>query len=137
MAGLGIQAIIFDLGNFKTPILNEGRLKWSLRSLDDYDQVMDRFHGVIDYLVNHCPGDPKKAVKAMVDVIKGEGFAAEKALPERLVLGTDMLGYIQNKCEETLTTCREWAALIHSTNFDGPAPQEQSQADVVSLKLAQ
>lgn len=137
MASFGIQVTIFDLGNVKTPILTGERLKYSPRSIDDYNDTMNRFHGIIDYLNDHQPGDPKKAVKAMADVIKGEGVAAEKAAPERLLLGTDMLGYVQNKCEETLASCREWDAVIHSTNIDGLAPPEQSQANVVSSKLAQ
>lgn len=137
MASFGIQVTIFDIGNVKTPILNTGRLKYSPRSIDDYNDMMSRFHEIIDYLDNQQPGDPKKTVKVMADVIKGEGLAAEKTTPERLLLGTDMLGYVQNKCEETLASCRDWDAVIHSTNFEGLAPPEQSQANVVSSKLAQ
>ena len=137
VASFGIQVTIFDIGNVKTPILNAGRLQYSARSIDDYNDTMNRFHSIIDYLNNQQPGGPKKAVKVVVDVIKGEGVAVDKATPERLSLGTDMLGYVQNKCEETLACCREWDAVIHSIGFDGLTPPEQSQANVVASKLAQ
>jgi hypothetical protein len=137
VASFGIQVTMFDIGNLKTPILNDGRLKYSARSIDDYNDLMDRFHGIIDYLNDKQPGDPKKAIKVIADVIKGEGVGEGKTPPERLVLGTDMLGYVQNKCEESIASCKEWETITHSINFDGQDAPDQSQADVVSSKLAQ
>ncbi|KAI9704545.1 MAG: hypothetical protein M1820_005458 [Bogoriella megaspora] len=137
VSSFGIQTTIFDMGNVKTPILNAGRLQYSPRSIDDYNDTMTRFYRIIDYLDNKQPDDPEKAVKVIIDVIKREGVAAGKSPPERLVLGTGMLGYVHSKCDETLESCRKWDAITHSINFDGLTPISLSQTSVVSSKLAQ
>jgi hypothetical protein len=64
------------------------------------------------------PGDPKKAVEVMLDVVKGEGVAASKALPERLPLGADALGKIRKKCVDTLAICNEWEDVICNTDIN-------------------
>ena len=68
------------------------------------------------------PGDPKRGVEVMIDVIKGEGVAKEKDMPPRLPLGTDALEVIRSKCLATLKICDEWEAMIKSTDFPADTP---------------
>ena len=63
------------------------------------------------------PGDPRKGVERIIDVVKGEGMAKGKKIPERLPLGRDALKGIREKCEETLRLCDEWEGLISSTDY--------------------
>ncbi|KAI1076708.1 hypothetical protein F5B20DRAFT_555243 [Whalleya microplaca] len=123
VAEFGIQTIIFDAGNFKTPILSPERIKYSPRTIQDYAGVMQQFYGIIDDLDMKQPGDPKKGVKTMVDVVKGEGMSKDKPIPERVPLGTDMLEYIRGKCKDSLAICEEWDQVSRSTDFGGLAPE--------------
>ncbi|KAI0008236.1 hypothetical protein F4779DRAFT_457779 [Xylariaceae sp. FL0662B] len=118
VAQFGIQTTIFDAGNFKAPILSPERIKYSPHTIQDYTDTMQQFHGIIDYLDMKQPGDPKKGVKVMVDVIKGERVSKEKPAPERMPLDTDMLEYIRGKCEDSLAICEEWDQVSRSTDFD-------------------
>lgn len=63
------------------------------------------------------PGDPRKAVERIVDVVRSEGMAARKELPVRLPLGGDALAVIRKKCEETLKICEDWEDLISGIDF--------------------
>lgn len=118
VAPFGIQTTIFDAGNFKTPILSPERIKYSPHTIEDYTETMQQFYGIIDYLDMKQPGDPKKGVKVMVDVIKGEGVSKERPAPERLPLGTDMVEYIRGKCKDSLAICEVWDQVSRSTDFD-------------------
>ena len=64
------------------------------------------------------PGDPKKAVERMVDVLKSEGMAAGRTMPPRMPLGPDALAGVRAKCEATLKICDEWEGLIGSTDIE-------------------
>ncbi|KAI1208478.1 uncharacterized protein F4807DRAFT_152934 [Annulohypoxylon truncatum] len=118
VAQFGIRTTIFDAGNFKTPILSPERIKYSPHTIKDYADTMQTFYGIIDYLDMKQPGDPKKGVKVMVDVIRGEGVSKGKPAPERLPLGTDMMEYIRGKCNDSLALCEEWGEISRSTDFD-------------------
>ncbi|KAI1143814.1 hypothetical protein F5Y05DRAFT_7098 [Hypoxylon sp. FL0543] len=118
VAQFGIQTTIFDAGNFKTPILSAERIKYSPHTIQEYTDTMRQFYGIIDGLDMKQPGDPKKGVKIMVDVIKGEGVAEGKPAPERMPLGADMVEYIVGKCKDSLAMCEEWDQVSHSTDFD-------------------
>ena len=53
----------------------------------------------------------------MVDVVKSEGVAAGKPMPERLPLGADILAKIRNKYTTYLEVCKEWESVIASTDM--------------------
>lgn len=63
------------------------------------------------------PGDPKKAVERIVDVVRSEGMAAGRPIPDRLPLGSDCLDTIRAKCHETLKLCDDWEDIIKSTDL--------------------
>lgn len=66
------------------------------------------------------PGDPVRAVRVMVDVLKGEGVAAGKKRPTRLVLGTDAVEIVGEVCNETLRGIEAWKDVSMSTDFEEP-----------------
>jgi hypothetical protein len=62
-------------------------------------------------------GDPEKAVEVMIDVVKGEGVAQGKEMPERLPLGADALATARKRMVDYLAVCNEWEDVIRSTSF--------------------
>lgn len=98
--------------------MNPGRLKFCPQTIEDYAEINKGYTTLLAQYEMNQPGDPKKAVKIMVDVVKGEGVAAEKEMPTRLPLGSDVLEVIRRKCRDTLALCDEWEEIIVSTDFD-------------------
>jgi hypothetical protein len=69
-------------------------------------------------IIGNEPGDSAKAVKCMIDLVKGTGVVAGKTLPLRVPLGNDSLQRIRAKCQETLAICDEWEEVAKSTDFE-------------------
>lgn len=63
------------------------------------------------------PGDPKKGVQVMIDVVHGEGGAAGKSWPAFLALGSDCYGAVKAHCEDSLKTLQEWKDVTLSTDI--------------------
>jgi len=57
------------------------------------------------------PGDPKKVVKLMIDLVKGE------TVPLRLPIGRDTREAVKTTCEGMLKAMEEWKDVIDSTDF--------------------
>jgi len=88
-------------------------------AIADYAQLNGIVGGFVQQMNNNQPGDPKKVVKVMVDVVKGEGVAEGKSIPERLPLGADILGKVRAKYTKYLEVCDEWESVITSTDLGG------------------
>ncbi|KAH7348513.1 short-chain oxidoreductase [Rhexocercosporidium sp. MPI-PUGE-AT-0058] len=63
------------------------------------------------------PCSPLKAAKHMIEVITSTGMAKGRDMPERLVLGSDALEVVREKCERTLALLKEWEEVGRSTDF--------------------
>ncbi|KAI5894734.1 NAD(P)-binding protein [Schizophyllum commune H4-8] len=63
-------------------------------------------------------GDPAKAMRALVDVVRGEGKAAGRALPRYLVLGEDAVADVRNKFARVLQVVADWEDVSTDVNFD-------------------
>lgn len=116
---LGIQSVIFELGQFRTKIMDPSNLKTEVSAIADYDELNKAMSGYVDAINNREPGDPIKAVNIMIDVVKSEGVATGKAIPERLLLGRDVLEKIRKKYTSFLEACTEWEDVITSTDCKG------------------
>lgn len=62
------------------------------------------------------PGDPKKGVAVILDVVRGEGVAEGRQVPFRLPLGTDCFDEVKEKLEKLLKEMNEWEKVIKSTD---------------------
>lgn len=114
---MNIQSIIFELGMFRTPVLATGAKPSKLAENLDYADLAAEIQDDLMKSDGKQNGDPKKGVKRMIDVIKGEGMAAGKDMPKRMPLGKDSLSSMREKCEATLRICEEWSEVIESTDF--------------------
>ena len=86
--------------------------------ISDYQEMTKAIEGFVAATNNNQPGDPRKLVERIIDVVKSEGMAEGKAIPKRLPIGRDAMGAIKKKCEDTLKLCESWEALITSTDLE-------------------
>ncbi|GAB1310051.1 Putative oxidoreductase YusZ [Madurella fahalii] len=117
----GISVCCVEPGYTQTGFLAEGgdhRVK-TARQLDIYGntdaahvrQAMNAYNG-------NQPGDVKKCAKVIVDVLTKEGVAKGRKVPVRLVLGSDCVEVVKEKCESTLKLVKEWEDVSVSTMRD-------------------
>jgi hypothetical protein len=80
-------------------------------------------------------GDPRKCAERVIDVVKGEGLAAGRPMPKRLVLGMDAVGMIREKCQGVLKDMKEWEQVSASTSFEREPPKRKKtvveEADII------
>lgn len=86
--------------------------------IPDYEEMEKTVAGFVAATHGNQPGDPRKLVERIIDVIKSEGMAAGKPMPQRLPIGRDAMAAIVKKCETTLQLCKEWESLITSTDIE-------------------
>ena len=119
-AHLNIETYIIVLGQFRTSILDPSRrAARSSTPISAYDPVVNelsRRHVETD---GKQPGDSKRAVEAIIDVVRREGKMADhKILPLRIVLGSDAVQVVRAKCEQTLKDVALYEDFAKSTDFD-------------------
>jgi hypothetical protein len=115
---LGIKNIIFELGFFRTKIMDPENVKFRSTPIADYDDIRNGVTQFVKNINGNQPGDPKKAVGIILDVVREEGVAEGKSLPERLPLGPDCLATMRKKAVGNLVICNEWEDVIRSTDVD-------------------
>ena len=129
LVGFGIRSIIFELGFYRTQAFSDQNFHFNSPSISAYAEFNEIVKGFVKATHNNQPGDPKKAVERMIDVVKGEGMAKDKGgeLPLRMPLGTDGLTAVRQKCLDTLKICEDWESLITSTDVDnlGAVPEQK------------
>ncbi len=114
----GVKTITFDIGMHRTQVF--GNVYIEPPHIPEYTEPNKALLGQLEMVHGNEPGDPKKAVERMIDVVRGEGAAEGRTLPLRLPIGRDSLKIVREKCQATLETCREWEDIIASTDV-GPA----------------
>jgi hypothetical protein len=116
---LGIKSLIFELGYFRTKVFGPENIKFrSSTPFAGYDNIRDWVKQTVQGIDGKQPGDPGKAVKIMIDIVRGEGVAEGKSMPERLPLGQDALATMRKKAVGNLAICDEWENVIRSTDVD-------------------
>lgn len=58
------------------------------------------------------PGNLKKAVEVIVDLVRGEGAAKGKPFPKELPLGEDCYDTVKNELQKMLRDMDEWKEVI-------------------------
>lgn len=113
----GIKSVIFEPGYFRTKIFDPTHLRVEIEPHEAYAEVLKQMGVQATAIDGNQPGDPKKAVERIIDVVRQEGVAEGREMPKRLPLGADALAVIREKCEETLKICKDWEDVINSTDF--------------------
>ncbi|KAJ7168331.1 hypothetical protein C8R43DRAFT_147509 [Mycena crocata] len=121
LAHLNIRVLLVEPSAFKTGLINAAGFMDGLKRQDriaDYDPVRNK---ALKFFENAPPrpGEPVKAMEAVVDVVKSEGVAAGKPWPTYLVLGSDAETAILAKTEKLKTHLIEWTEVVRGVEFSG------------------
>lgn len=111
----GIQIITAQPGFFKTRVF--AKLQKVKPSLPEYADLNAMVTKAEEGFTTNSPGDPDKGVAAMIDLVKGTGLAAGKAIPVRVPLGSDSWAAIKKECEDMLAICAEWEEFAKSVDL--------------------
>ncbi|KAF7554110.1 hypothetical protein G7046_g6912 [Stylonectria norvegica] len=120
LAPFNIRVTAVEPGFFRTSFLNSGnRNSTAVRLRDVYGGTgADEYRAVLDQQDNKQLGDVEKGAGVLVDVLTGTGVGEGREIPLRLLLGSDCLGVVREKCESTLKLLKEWETVSASTDHD-------------------
>ncbi|KAF8906338.1 hypothetical protein CPB85DRAFT_1436984 [Mucidula mucida] len=114
---LGLRSICFDFGAFRTKFLSVGTFDRIASDIKDYEALAAERKAGFEAADMNQPGDPKKGVKVILDVVRGEGAAAGKSVPSTVLVGSDSFDVVQRELARMNKFQTEWADLTKSTDF--------------------
>lgn len=111
LAPFDIQATVIEPGYFRTGFLNPGARASAADRIPAYEDPSTPSGKVrkgLETLNGQQLGDVKKGASICVDILTSSGIAEGRELPLRVVLGSDCVTAIRNKCESTLELLDSW-----------------------------
>jgi hypothetical protein len=115
-----IRVLLVEPGAFRTEGIY-GQPFFNLNPMDAYDSVRSNCITKFAAVPGREPGDPDKAVEAIVDVVRGEGVAKGRPWPNYLFLGDDAEAAVRDKCSKLLRVLDEWADVTRNVSFPSPS----------------
>ncbi len=112
VAPFGIKVTIVEPGYFRTSFLSSGSLQLAARPLDAYELVRQSEAYHREQVLGNQPGDPAKAVAAVIQV------AGEVEAPLHLLLGQDAYDLATGKLQSLTEETAKWKSLTVSTGFE-------------------
>lgn len=117
VAPFNIKTLLVEPGYFRTEFLNQNNAKYTSTSFEDYKPLCEAVFSSSRATEGKQTGDPVKGVNRIIDIVKGEGFAAGKEFPPWVLIGPDVLALARKKMEDDLKLLGEWAELSSSTDL--------------------
>ncbi|KAH8648543.1 hypothetical protein BX600DRAFT_475428 [Xylariales sp. PMI_506] len=124
-SSFGIRCVIFEPGGFASNLgqaregFDEGFDKFQ-PSIPDYEPLYAKTMNLFATEIGpSIAGDIKKLSEAIVDVIRSEGRAQGSQWALRVLLGSDALAVVRQKCTEQLQLAKNGEAISLSTDRDG------------------
>ncbi|KAK0460597.1 uncharacterized protein EV420DRAFT_1533091 [Desarmillaria tabescens] len=114
---LGLRSVCIDFGYTRTSFLTPDHRKPYVSKIEDYKEITEKVENALQAYNGKQPGDPKKCVQVMLDVVRGEGAAQGKEFPKSLLLGSDCFRGVQDQIQEYLKLQAEWEDVSKSTDF--------------------
>jgi hypothetical protein len=113
----GVRCCLVIPGYYRTKIFAPTNFKFetSKNPVPEYDEFNKATQAMISGFDGNQPGDPRKAMDCLVDVVRGEGKAAGKPFPFRLPLGPDGVAIIRDRLGKTLKACDDWEDVSKDT----------------------
>jgi NAD(P)-dependent dehydrogenase (short-subunit alcohol dehydrogenase family) len=121
IAPLGLRALCLEAGYFRTEFLTSDHRSPHASRIADYAEINKKADDALQAYNGKQPGDPKKFVQFMIDVVRGEGVAEGKKVPVTLAVGSDCYRTIKAVCGETESVLEDWKDAICGTDL--PAGQ--------------
>lgn len=114
---LGIRTLLMEPGRFRTSLLSTTNLKSTQSQLQEYEAASATHCAHLKSEDYNQPGDPRKFVKLVLDLVRQEGCAKGKNVPFRLPVGRDAVEEIGLKLSEMGNVLEEWDSIISSTDY--------------------
>lgn len=121
---LGVECVIFEPGGFASKLgasrdgSKEGFGVYQPQIVD-YRPLFDKTMAIFaNEIAPNIPGDVSKLSERIVDYVKAEGLFSDRPRELRVILGSDALGLIRQKCKEQLRLSDEGEAISLSTDQD-------------------
>ena len=70
------------------------------------------FIGMLPNFDRKQAGDPAKLAKVVVDMVRGEGVAEGRTVPEKMPFGKDAIMEARQHAEGLLRVCKEWEGVV-------------------------
>lgn len=119
VAQFDIKVLIVAPGSFRTEGIY-GHSYFTENAIPAYDSLRTASKARFESVGGTEKGDPDKAVKAIVDVVNGEGVAEGRPWPGYLILGQDAEADVKAKCTKVLSVLDAWSDVARDVNFDDP-----------------
>lgn len=118
-AHLGIKVCSIEPGLFRTNVLTSefGGRKVASEHIPDYAVIRDAMNASMDQTHGTQQGDVTKGARVIVDVLTQSGAAEGREIPPRLVMGTDAMAVIGQKCSDTLKLIEDWKEIGASSDY--------------------
>lgn len=117
LAPLGLRVLIVEPAAFRTEKML-GRPMFEDNRIADYDTTRETMRKRYEQVDGHQPGDPVKAMRVLVDVVRGEGVAQGKEWPLYLPLGLEAESAIRDKCAKMTGVLDAWGGVIRDTRLE-------------------
>ncbi|PPQ99479.1 hypothetical protein CVT24_005270 [Panaeolus cyanescens] len=114
---LGLRSTCIDFGYFRTNFLQPQQRASEVSRIPDYEENNKRMEGALQAYNGKQPGDPTKGTRVVVDIVRGEGAAANRPFPTNVCLGSDCYEAAKTMAENTLKRVEEWRDVSMSTDF--------------------
>jgi len=115
---LGLRSLLFEPGYFLTDFLTADNRANYGGSIPDYEPIMRARQDGLDAYNHNQPGDAKKGVNVIIDVVKGEGVAKDKEFTPVVLLGSDCYNGVKGILTKTIAKFDEWKDISISTDRD-------------------
>jgi NAD(P)-dependent dehydrogenase (short-subunit alcohol dehydrogenase family) len=116
LSPFNIGVTVIEPGYFRTGFLNPSAKKATKHEIEAYrdgSTPSGKVRGVLGQVDGNQPGDVKKGVKVLVDVL-----TEDKELPVRVVLGSDCIEVVREKNRRVLEDMDAWAPIGGSTDHE-------------------
>ncbi|KAJ7220573.1 hypothetical protein GGX14DRAFT_694922 [Mycena pura] len=107
VAPFSIRVLIAEPAAFRTNTFANTPY-YTANQITDYDVLRGQSQEWYERMHRSVTGDPKKAMRVLTDVVKGEGAAAGRPWPLYLALGDVAVHGITDKCQTMLNVVEEW-----------------------------
>ncbi|GJJ11668.1 hypothetical protein Clacol_005904 [Clathrus columnatus] len=116
-----IRVLLVQPGAFRTRMILNSTIKPANSLINpDYQKFHTIASKVLSGVHGKQPGDPRKAGRVIVDIVRGEGHAFGKMKwPDTIFLGDDAVKDVRKKCEAVLACLddEEWCHVLKDVTF--------------------
>lgn len=116
LSSFHIRVLLVEPGAFRTEGIY-GQPFFDRNPIEAYDSVRSSCITRFASIPGREPGDPDKAVEAIVDVVREEGVAKGRPWPNYLFLGDDAEAAVRDKCSKLLKVLDEWSDVTRNVSY--------------------